>query len=90
MTYLNYLKKLVQNTFIEIRLLLTLSRVRALLFNLNRTDIIIESIKSYIAEQESRKQYDEFDGACKELKDILDNPEKIDSLQTLDELLDEL
>ena len=59
-------------------------------YNLNRTDIIIESIKSYIEKQEAQKLYDEFDMACKELKEVLDNPKKADELQTLDELLDEL
>ena len=59
-------------------------------YNLNRTDIIIESIKSYIERQEAQKLYDEFDTACKELKEVLDNPKKADELQTLDELLDEL
>jgi len=59
-------------------------------YNLNRTDIIIESIKSYIEKQEAKKLCDEFDTACKELKEVLDNPAKINELQTLDELLDEL
>ena len=59
-------------------------------YNLNRTDIIIESIKSYIDKQEAQKLYDEFDSACKELKEVLDDPKKADKLQTLDELLDEL
>ena len=59
-------------------------------YNLNRTDIIIESIKSYIEKQEFQKQYDEFDTACKELKEVLDDPKKADELQTLDELLNEL
>ena len=59
-------------------------------YNLNRTDIIIESIKSYIEKQEAQKLYDEFDMACKELKEVLDDPNKADKLQTLDELLDEL
>lgn len=59
-------------------------------YNLNRTDIIIESIKSYIEKQEAQKLYDEFDSACKELKEVLDDPKKADELQTLDELLDEL
>jgi len=59
-------------------------------YNLNRTDIIIESIKSYIEKQEAQKLYDEFDSACKELKEVLDDPSKADKLQTLDELLDEL
>ncbi len=40
-------------------------------YNLNRTDIIIESIKSYIAEQEAQKLYDEFDSTCKKDKDGL-------------------
>jgi len=59
-------------------------------YNLNRTDIIIESIKSYLEKQEAQKLYDEFDMACKELKEVLDDPKKADELQTLDELLDEL
>ena len=59
-------------------------------YNLNRTDIIIESIKSYIEKQETQKLYDEFDMACKELKEVLDDPKKANDLQTLDELLDEL
>jgi len=32
----------------------------------------------------------EFDTACKELKEVLDDPKKANKLQTLDELLDEL
>lgn len=59
-------------------------------YNLNRTDIIMESIKSYIEKQKAQKLYDEFDMACKELKEVLDDPKKADELQTLDELLDEL
>ncbi len=59
-------------------------------YNLNRTDIIIESIKSYIAEQEAQAFYKNFDRGCKELKEILDDPKKADEMQTLDEFLDEL
>jgi metal-responsive CopG/Arc/MetJ family transcriptional regulator len=59
-------------------------------YNLNRTDIIIESIKSYIAEQEAKEFYKSFDASCKELREVLDDPKKADKLQTLDELLDEL
>lgn len=59
-------------------------------YALNRTDIIIESIKSYIAEQEAQEFYNEFDKGCKQLKEILDDPKKADNLQTLDEFLDEL
>ena len=59
-------------------------------YNLNRTDIIIESIKSYMAEQEAQEFYKSFDASCKELREVLDDPKKADALQTLDELLDEL
>jgi len=59
-------------------------------YALNRTDIIIESIKSYMAEQEAQEFYNEFDKGCKQLKEILDDPRKADNLQTLDEFLDEL
>ena len=59
-------------------------------YNLNRTDIIIESIKSYIEKQEAEAFYKNFDSGCKELKEILDDPTKADGLQTLDEFLDEL
>jgi len=59
-------------------------------YNLNRTDIIIESIKSYIEKQEIQKSYDEFDMACQELKEVLQTSETAEKLQTLDELLDEL
>lgn len=59
-------------------------------YNLNRTDIIIESIKSYIESQEIQKLHNEFDAACKELKEVLEEPKKVEKLQTLDELLDEL
>ncbi|MCK5849850.1 MAG: hypothetical protein KAH23_02965 [Kiritimatiellae bacterium] len=59
-------------------------------YELNRTDIIIESIKSYLANQEAQEFYDNFDKGCKELREILDDPKKADELQTLDEFLDEV
>jgi len=59
-------------------------------YSLNRTDIIIEAIKSYVEKQEAQKLYDEFDTACKDLKEVLDDPKKADKLQTLDKLLDKL
>jgi len=59
-------------------------------YNLNRTDIIIESIKSYMAEQEAQEFYKSFDEGCKQLKEILDDPKKADKLETLDEFLDGL
>lgn len=59
-------------------------------YQLNRTDIIIESIKSYMEQQEAQEFYNSFDTSCKELKEVLNNPKKAEKLQTLDELLDEL
>ncbi len=59
-------------------------------YELNRTDIIIESIKSYLANQEIQEFYDGFDAGCKELKNILDDPKEANKLETLDEFLDEL
>jgi len=59
-------------------------------YNLNRSDIIIESIRSYLEQQEAEEFYNSFDNGCKELKDVLDNPKKAKNLQTLDEFLDEL
>lgn len=58
-------------------------------YSLNRTDIIIEAIRSYISEQKAQKFYDDFDSSCKELKDIASKQED-DTYQTLDELIDEL
>ena len=37
-------------------------------YELNRKDIIIESIKSYIERQKIQEVYDSFDSASKELK----------------------
>jgi len=58
-------------------------------YNLNRSDIIIESIRSYLEQQEAEEFYSNFDKGCKELKEVLDNPKQANNLQTLDEFLDE-
>ena len=57
-------------------------------YNLNRTDIIIESIKSYLEKQEVEEFYKSFDDGCKQLKEILDDPKKAEKIETLDEFLD--
>jgi hypothetical protein len=56
-------------------------------FSLNRTDIVTEAIKSYIADQKSKIFYESFNTSCKELKSILNGnlPQT-----TLRELIDEL
>jgi metal-responsive CopG/Arc/MetJ family transcriptional regulator len=58
-------------------------------YSLNRSEIIVEAIKSYVNEQKAKIFYDEFDSSAKELKSVLQNKESIDNLQTLDELIDE-
>ncbi|HQR74045.1 MAG TPA: hypothetical protein PLH07_06020 [Sulfurovum sp.] len=59
-------------------------------FSLNRTDIITEAVKAYVNEQKAKMFYDNFDDACKELKTLTDGTQKRDSMQTLDELINEL
>lgn len=59
-------------------------------YGLNRSDIIMESIKAYIAHHEAQEFYESFDKSSKELKSVLDDPKKAERLQTLDELIDEL
>ena len=57
-------------------------------YALNRTDIIVEAIKSYINAQKAQIFYDSFDASAKELAATLKNSEKA-TLQTLDTLIDE-
>lgn len=59
-------------------------------FSLNRTDIITEAIHTYVKEQKAKIFYDSFDNSCKELDLIMNDTEKRDSSQTLDDLIDEL
>ena len=59
-------------------------------YNVNAVDIVIESIQNYIDNQEEKEFYQSFDSACKELKEVLDNPEQLNNLKTLEELIDEL
>ena len=59
-------------------------------YDLNRSDIILESIRAYIAQQEAQEFYESFDKSSRELKEVLNDPKKVERLQTLDELIDEL
>jgi hypothetical protein len=59
-------------------------------FSINRTDVIIEAVKSYVSEQKAKLFYDEFDNSCKELKSTLENKNTTGQMKTLDELIDEL
>ncbi len=58
-------------------------------YQLNRTDIILESIRAYLEKVEMQRFYENFDKGCKELGEILKHPEKADQMQTLDAFLDE-
>ena len=58
-------------------------------FSINRTDVIIEAIASYISEQKANIFYDNFNTASKELKHSLDT-NNTGSMKSLDELIDEL
>jgi len=57
-------------------------------FSLNRTDIITEALRSYIAQQKEKMFYDQFREGVRELKGALDGERE--NLVTLDELIDEL
>ena len=56
-------------------------------FSLNRTDIIVEAIKSYIQDQKEKLFYDQFDKSCREAKSMIDGNLNETSLK---ELIDEL
>ena len=58
-------------------------------YSLNRSEIIVEAVKSYVNEQKAKIFYSEFDESAKELKSIIDS-KSADKLETLDELIDEL
>jgi len=58
-------------------------------FSINRTDVITEAISSYLSEQKANIFYDNFDTASQELKESLDT-NTTSSMQSLDELIDEL
>lgn len=56
-------------------------------FSVNRSEIIIEAIKSYVQEQKANIFYSEFDEACSELKETIEDKKQKD---TLEDLIDEL
>jgi len=58
-------------------------------FSINRTDVIIEAITSYISEQKANIFYNDFNAGCRELKNSLDT-NNTNSMKSLDELIDEL
>ena len=56
-------------------------------FSVNRTDIVIEALRSYLAEQKAKIFYSNFDNACKEVKAIQKGELEA---TTLGDLIDEL
>lgn len=56
-------------------------------FSVNRTDIVIEALRSYLSEQKAKIFYNNFDNACKEAKAIIDGELPV---ATLGELINEL
>jgi len=58
-------------------------------FSVNRTDVIMEAIKSYVSEQKAKLFYDNFENAAQELQEIR-NAKKSGELQSLNGLIDEL
>ncbi|QOP44517.1 hypothetical protein FJR45_11430 [Sulfurimonas sediminis] len=58
-------------------------------YSLNRTDIIVEAIASYVREQKAKKYYAAFEDSVQELKEVLTSNTQ-NKQQTLDELINEL
>jgi metal-responsive CopG/Arc/MetJ family transcriptional regulator len=59
-------------------------------FSLNRTDIITEALKSYIAEQKEMRIYEGIESGFSQLRDIQNGKIDPNTLGTLDEFIDEL
>lgn len=59
-------------------------------YSLNRTDIIIEALKSYVNQQKEKIFYSDFEESAQELKEIINSPKKPNSRQSLNELINEL
>ncbi len=58
-------------------------------FSLNRTDIIVEAIRSYVETQKANISFQAIENACLELTNIKKNKKEA-KLTTLDELINEL
>lgn len=58
-------------------------------YAVNRSEIIVESIKSFISAQKEQMFYEGFDKSCNKLKEVLEGGD-VTSLKTLDEIIDEI
>jgi metal-responsive CopG/Arc/MetJ family transcriptional regulator len=59
-------------------------------FSVNRSEVIIEAIKSYVEEQKANIFYKEFDEAILELKDTIKSSKNKKQKNTLEDLINEL
>ena len=59
-------------------------------YAVNRTDIITEAIKAYIEEEKAKRLYDNLAEGFKQIKMIQDGELDVNTLGTLEELIDEL
>ena len=59
-------------------------------FSVNRTDIIVEAVKSYVSEQKAKIYYNSFEKSAQELETILTDKKDKTNLKSLDELINEL
>lgn len=60
------------------------------IFSVNRTDIIVEAIKSYLSQQRANMVYEGLENAFVELKEIREGKKNTSTLGTLDDLINEL
>jgi len=58
-------------------------------YSLNRSEIIIEAIKSYIEDQKMKDFYNQFEGSCQQLSKVLANKKEV-KLKSIDELVNEM
>jgi len=58
-------------------------------FSVNRSEVIIEAIKSYVEEQKANIFYSEFDEACVELNETISKKSNKEN-DTLEDLINEL
>ena len=59
-------------------------------YAVNRTDIITEAIKAYIEEEKAKRLYDNLAEGFRQIKMIQDGELDVNTLGTLEELIDEL
>lgn len=59
-------------------------------YAVNRTEIITEAIRSYIAQEKEKRLYEEFEQGAAQIKAIKEGKVKVEELGTLSDLINEL